>query len=419
MLAFRYFADLKETYGWMWVQLFSFEWLKSYYYLLLLWRNIRNMRTAIIFLLSFLVFSSSFGQWLPEGLRSSPRLEARDSAKLTVKGDILGFFKNDEYVSPVSKGKTLPGMRVEPSIGYQLGTSVRAELILNAMYYSGDVLEHGDKFVGSVGARLQYSPQSISNLHLLLGNYYGGANHRLVEPMYAWERHLVDKSESGLQVLYDSGNFFGDVWVNWRQYIEQGDSVPEILTFGVSSELKLPSLKNGRLNFKIPFQLLIYHEGGEIDVSDSKMVVVGNLATGVCAEYKVDRDFLKSIGLNVYALGYYDKRPDLTKRPYDKGWALYPTLQFDASPFKASFGYWHGHKYFSFLGESLFNSFNMYNPDEVLPKRDLFVAKFLYSKQITKGFTWGAHLDTYSELRGTFKMNYSFGVYMRFNTRFY
>lgn len=374
-----------------------------------------------ILIIFFAILSSvlSYGQWTPEGLTTSPELNASDSSRVTVKGNILGFFKNDEYVSPLTKGRTLPGVRLEPSIGYQIGTSVRADVILNAMYYSGDVLEHGDKFAGSIDVRLQYSPQSTPDLHLVLGNYYGGLNHRLVEPMYAWERHLNDDSESGFQLLYKTESLFLDTWVNWRQYIEPGDSVPEILSFGLSSSVKLPSMKEGRLRFSLPLQLMIYHEGGQIDVSESKMIVAGNLATGICSEYSVGDGTLKNIGFNLYALGYYDKRPDPEKRPYDKGWALYPTLQLDMSPFKASLGYWHSKKYFSFMGNPLFNSFNVYEQEQALPTRDLLVTKFFYSSQIDKRFTWGAHLETYTELNDKFKTNYSFGVYMRMNTRFF
>lgn len=375
------------------------------------------MKIRAIFILAFFLSAVAYGQWTPGAFWSSPQLEARDSAKVTVKADIIGFFKNDEYISPVAKGRTLPGLQFEPAVGYQIGTQVRADIILNAKYYSGDILEHGHKFAGYIDARIQYSPKEIPDFHLVLGHYYGGANHRLIEPMYSWERHFVDDPESGLQALYNSKNFSIDSWINWRQYIDKGDSVPEILTFGVSSSLKLPALSNNRLKLSVPFQLMIYHEGGQIDVSDSKMIVAGNLATGLCSEYELGGRFLKSIGFNLYALGYYDKRPDANKRPYSKGWALYPTLQLDASPFKASIGYWHAHKYYSFLGEALFNSFDTYNPTEVLPNRGLLVTKFLYTKQIGKEFTLGAHFDAFSELRGTFKTNYSFGVYMRLNTR--
>lgn len=360
-----------------------------------------------------------YGQWTPEGFGTSPKLEARDSSKITVKANVIGFFKNNEYVSPIAKGKTLPGVQFEPTVGYQIGTRIRAEIGFYGVYYSGDELEHGDLLIGNTISRIQYSPDAAVDLHLILGNYYGGLNHRLIEPMYAWERHLNSKPESGFQLLLEKENIFMDAWVNWSRYIEYGDSVPEILTVGLSSSMKVPSFSTERLKITIPFQMLIYHEGGQIDVSNTKMIVAGNLAAGICSEYQLGDRFFKSVGFNFYALGYYDKLPNKDMRPYNKGWALYPTLQVDASPFKASVGYWRAHKYFSFMGEPLLNSFNMYYPGQVIPDRNLLVAKFLFSRQVCKEFTWGGHLETYSELRGEFKTNYSFGLYMRFNTRFF
>ena len=359
----------------------------------------------------FLLSISVYSQWIPEKLTTSPILAERDSNKLTINADVVGFLKNNEYFSPIVKGETFPGIRIRPTVAYQLGTKLKAEFGMAGLYYSGDQQKDGTYLFNGVFAKLQYAIKP--NLNLVFGNYYDGINHRLIEPLYKWERQLIDKPESGLQLIYEDKKYFADVWLNWQRFIQKGDSVPEVLTFGVSSSMRLTK-SDSPLKISIPLQLVIHHQGGQIDVSEEKMIVSGNLATGICSEYSLQNKFIKSVGMNLYLIGYYDKLPDNSTRPYDKGWGLYPTFTVDASPFKAMIGYWYAKKFYSFEGEPLFASFNTDYLNEVLPNRSMITFKASYSQQLHKMFSVGAQIETYSDLnRG--KTDYSFGAYLRFN----
>lgn len=371
------------------------------------------MKSRLILLLFFLPIYI-YGQWIPERLTTNPALAPQDSNRLTIEADVLGFFKNNEYFSPIAKGKTIPGVRFEPKVGYQLGKQFKAELGVLGIYYSGDQQKDGMVFFNQVTARLQYDV--TPEFHVLLGNYYGGVNHRLLEPLYNWDQHLDGKPESGIQLIYKNEKYFADAWVNWERYIEYGDSVPEILTFGVSASMELTSPKN-RLRFWIPFQLTIHHIGGQIDTSSEKMVVAGNAATGIRSEYAIEGSFIKSVGASLYALGYYDKLENLDLRPYNNGWGLYPMVQLKAKRWEAMVGYWHARRFYSFLGNPLFASFNTYYPDELLTRRQLLTTKFSYSKRVNKAFSWGAHAETYTDLKRG-RTDYSFGLYMRFTGQF-
>lgn len=365
----------------------------------------------LISIILILISISAYSQWTPDKLTTSPWLMESDSNRITVNADIIGFLKNNEYFSPIVKGETLPGISIRPTIAYQLGTNLKAELGMTSMYYSGDQQRDGTYLFNGIYAKLQYAVKP--NFNLVFGNYYGGVNHRLIEPLYKWERQLIDKPESGLQLIYEDKKYFADVWLNWQRFIQKGDSVPEVLTFGVSSSITLTKADNP-LRISIPLQLVIYHQGGQIDVSEEKMIVSGNLATGVCSEYSINHKLIKSIGANIYLVGYYDKLPDNSIRPYDKGWGIYPVLTVDASPFKAMVGYWNAKKFYSFEGEPLFASFNTDYPNEVLRNRSMLTFKASYSQQLHKKFSLGGQIETYSDLnRG--KTDYSFGVYLRFN----
>jgi len=336
-------------------------------------------------------------------------LNEKDSNRLSIEIEFTGFFKNNEYFSPVSKGETFPGVRMRPTVSYQIDSKLDAELGMVGLYYSGDNQKDKTYVFNGIFAKLQYSIRP--NLNLIFGNYYGGVNHRLIEPLYKWEKHLVDKPESGLQFIFENEKYFSDTWLNWQRFIQHGDSVPEVLTFGTSNSIKLTSPKS-RISLSVPLQLVIHHQGGQIDTSSEKMIVSGNLATGICSELSLNNRFFKSVGLNIYWVGYYDKIENRETRPYTKGWGIYPVFTVDATPFKGMLGFWRADKFFSFEGEPLFASFNPLYSDSKLEKRNILTMKLSYSKQLHKMFSLGAQIETYSDLDRE-KTDYSFGIYLR------
>ena len=373
------------------------------------------MQIKYIILFVFLLFLPTIlcSQWIPQKLLPSTQIAGNDSNKLSFSFEMIGFFKNNEYFGPLEKGRTLPGTKVLPKLVYQVNNNFRAELGAYSIYYSGEQ-EKGKAYVDGVFARMQYSPKP--ELNLVLGNIYGGVNHRLIEPLYQWERQFVERPESGLQVIFQNERYFADTWINWKRYIERGDSVPEVLTFGFSLDAKLTKPKN-YFQVSIPVQLLINHSGGQIDTSDEPMVVKGNLATGICVERFLKHRFFESIALKTYLTGYYDKFSNKKIRPYNKGWGAYPVVQVNTPLFSLMTGYWYAERFYSLEGEQLFGSFNPNYPSEKIPVRKLITCKLIYSQQLLKNLTIGAQVETYSDLK-LGPTDYSFGLFLRFDQDF-
>lgn len=368
------------------------------------------MKKAVIILFKLLVCVSIYPQWNPEYLATSPVLLEKDSNRFNINAEVVGFLKNNEYFSPIVKGATYPGVQFMPVISYQVENRLKAEFGMTGLYYSGDQQKDGVYVFNAVHAKLQYAIRPHFNL--IFGNYYGGVNHRLIEPLYKWERQLIDKPESGLQLIFDNERFFVDAWLNWQRFIQKGDSVPEVLTFGTSA---LFTLTKPESPFKVslPVQLLIHHQGGQIDVSEEKMIVSGNLATGISTEFFLNKKLIQSVRMDCYVLAYYDKLPDNSVRPYDHGWGIYPVITVNGFPFKLMAGYWRSRKFYSFEGEPLFSSFNTDYPDEILTERSLVTFKASYSRQLHRMFAIGAQIETYTDLdRG--ETDYSFGICLRF-----
>ncbi len=355
-----------------------------------------------------------YAQWIPDKLLTSPQLLENDSNRWAFSIDMTGFFKNNEYFSPLENGYTLPGINLLPKIQYQVNNRFRAQLGTYSVFYSGEQREDGIHFINDIFVQMEYVVKP--DFYLVFGNIYGGLNHRLIEPLYQWEKQFTSRPESGLQLLYQDKQYFADVWINWQRYIERGDSVPEVLTFGTSASLQLTHLESS-INLSIPFQLLINHHGGQIDTSDEKMIVLGNAVTGIHSEWSFKKSFIQSIAFDTYLAGYYDKLPDPTLRPYDKGWGVYPVLQVKSSLFTLMTGYWYAEHFYAFDGEPLLGSFNPYEPGNQVPIRKMITAKLAYSQQLLESLSIGAQIETYTDLvlKST---DYSFGVYIRFNKEF-
>ncbi|MDL2299432.1 hypothetical protein LJC21_01850 [Bacteroides sp. OttesenSCG-928-E20] len=373
------------------------------------------MKCLFNFLLLLSLSLNAYAQWTPEILLTSPTIPEADNNKLTVDIEAIGFFKNNEYFSPVSLGQTFPGIFIRPRIACQIDNKLRLELGMTGLYFSGDQQKDGLSVFNSVFARIQYAIRP--NFHLVFGNYYDGANHRLIEPLYRWEQQLIESPESGLQLLYNTDRVFADIWLNWQRYIEHGDSVPEALTFGASASYRLTDEARS-FKLAIPAQLTIYHQGGQIDTSNEKKVVTINAATGVNMEWRVSRHFIRSIGFDAYLVGYYDKLPNSEVRPYSKGWGIYPVFKLNAKYFKFMTGYWYARNFYSSEGDPLFASFNPRYPEANLPTRQMITSKLTYFKPLHKAFSLGGQVEMYYDTKLK-QFDYSFGINLRLNTQLF
>jgi hypothetical protein len=349
-------------------------------------------------------------QWRPESLLQYPAIVAADSNRLSLVTDMTGFFKNNEYFSPVAVGQTYPGIALTTALVYQAGGIFRAEAGAYAVKFSGR-----NNF-SSLQAFLRLQYAITPSFNMVVGNLYGGVNHRLIEPLYQWERHYTANPESGLQFVLDNDRWFADIWVDWQRYIERNDNFPEALAFGLSASWQATDPES-RYHLSLPLQLLIQHHGGQIDVSDEPMIVLGNLATGLCARVDMNSRWMQSIGLDVYATGYYDRYPNESLRPFGKGWGIYPVLHVHATRFSFLAGYWYAEKFYAFQGESLFGTFNFFAPLQQMPIRSMLTLKVVYEQKLYKSVSLGVHMETYTDMKRR-KMDYSFGIHIRFTPRF-
>lgn len=276
--------------------------------------------------------------------------------ELHLEFDNISFFKDNEWNGSVVSGYTLPGLWFQPKVVYTAAPELRLEAGMHTLLYSGttkypntiyqDIAQwkgeqyfSGTHLIPFFRANIQ-----LSNLHLVLGNLYGGSNHGLSDAMFSSELNLTSDPEMGLQMIYDNRRLHYDMWVNWQSFIFKGDFHQESFVFGISTRYKLAH------NLHLTASALAHHRGGEIDtITVNSVNTVMNGSFGVRYHHPTPHlAWMRSWSLGADILGYYQESGKMW--PKDKGWALYGEGRIAfAYGINAKVAYMMNHDYISIL----------------------------------------------------------------------
>lgn len=339
----------------------------------------------------------------------SYQINSEDTGKIFLRLDNTSFFKNNEYFGQITDGYTALGFHVTPQIEYTLHPKLKIAGGVHLLKYSGR-----DEFTKAIPLlSIQYKPHKY--LNMILGNIYGTTNHSVIEPMFEFERYLNNYIENGIQFLWDSKSIHADLWLDWEQYILQGDPFQEKFNVGLSSQIKLYKFSE---NFEIgfDFQNIVRHEGGQVNKKNKPLYTVFNNATGFSIDYYLNWKFIEKIKFTPYVVNYQDLSPT-NEQMYIDGTAYYPTLELSSNNFQLFLGYWYSEQYITPLGNPLFESISRNKWWVDNPVRELFLAKISYNKNLFNGVNLSFRVETYSDLLDG-NMDYSFGLILLFNDRF-
>ena len=240
------------------------------------------------------------------------------------------------------KGYTLPGAWINPKISYQPLPSLKVEGGVHMLIYDGayrypnyayqDISKWKGMHYQKGTHMLPYfrGQLNLGNVHFVLGDLYGGSNHRLILPMYNPELNLTADPEAGFQVIYDSPKFHLDAWINWQSFIFEFDTHQEAFVAGLSTEVKFNSPQS-RVHWYAPLQVVGQHRGGEQDDAGGTVETFINGAVGLGMLWNVGNSGLRKLNWEASVLGYYRQAGKMW--PFYKGTGYYTTL-------KAVFKYW-------------------------------------------------------------------------------
>ena len=401
----------------------------------------RTLRCSLSASLLFIFCTTSLrAQMVDKICTTDFEIDPERKKELSFELDNISFFKNNEFDGTMLKGYTLPGLWVQPKLVYYPTDNIRLEAGAHLLWYSGayqypcfsytDISNwKGTQYQRGAHVLPYFRAQlALGDVHFVLGNIYGGANHRLIDPLFNPELNLTADPEAGIQILYNSKNFDLDVWGNWQSFIFRGDTHQEEFTFGVSSRVKF-NRETSPVHCYIPIQLLAQHRGGELDtITDNSVQTLMNGAVGLGITWNMERRILKRVNVEFDAAGYYQQAGELW--PFDKGFGLYGSAFVDLKDFRVKAGYWQCDNFVSMFGIPYFGAVSMKEEGATFDKPQTLYGSVEYSRTFGKHYAIGLKADIYQYYPGVMKRadgstfepgtltGFSVGAYIRLNPSF-
>ncbi len=333
-------------------------------------------------------------------------LEAVDSGKLFVGLNALGFFKNNEYVRTVVKGYTLFGYQFQPYLSYHVAKNVRIDA---GAYFQKDF---GNTNISTVAPIFSVKWKS-KDLSVIFGNLEGSLNHRLIEPLYDFERVLTNRLETGVQFQINREDLFADAWIDW-QYMEYlNDSKQEQFVGGLSLQKRVLRVGSGALY--VPLQIIARHQGGQIDAAGLPIQSVVNTALGVNWIQPLT-GWVKEAGISGYYV--FDKDITRTRQAYLDGDGVYIN-GYMATRFglEVMASYWQGQEFMSFQGGKIYPAVSL-DGQSIQPSPNLMILRFLYNYQVADQLVLSLRYEPYYDL--SYKsFQYAYGFYINYRARYF
>lgn len=367
-------------------------------------------RPGILFLLfctSHLVCAQLDNQVFEDRLR----INKADSGRLFLGLNTLGFAKNNEYTNNIVDGATLFGYQFSPHLSYRPSGDIRldAGIFLKKDFGADDFTDVEPLF------SFAWKPGDFS---LIFGNLESSLNHRLIEPLYDFERVMNDRLENGLQLQWIKEGLFLDLWVDWENAIFRGDEEQEEITGGLSLDYRV--FNNDRVSVGIPLQVLIYHLGGQINLNTDPVVTLVNSAFGANFEYRFPKsNFIRSWRMDHYYVLYGDPSSQ-TQQAFEEGGGFYFNFLLNTRfNLGAMVSYWNAKEFIAPRGGPLYQSVSnkVGDPLGVEEDREILLLRFLYDLKIADGVYLTARFEPFYDLRNA-TFEHSIGFYINYRTNF-
>jgi hypothetical protein len=164
-------------------------------------------------------------------------------------------------------------------------------------------------------------------------------------------------------------------------------------------------------------QATLGHHGGQINFNPPPLETHYNIATGVEAIKELN-GWIEKLTVDGFYV-YYKNVSSVLVRPYLDGEGIY--LNANA---KTTLGldlmltYWQGREYQSVQGGKIYPSVSVFDHTVQREKMQLVMLRFLYHKEIMEGLQGSLRFEPYYDL-GFQSVQYSYGLYLQFNDRFF
>lgn len=333
-----------------------------------------------------------------------------DDEKWAFRFYLHTFFKNNEYFGDFVKGYTLTGFHLCPQLTYNYNSMLKIQVIWNILKYNGyDNFSEYKPY-----ARIVFRPKKCFSV--ICGYLEGNIRHKLTEPIYNPERYYTDNIENGLQFLVNKPHRYdGDTWLNWEKFILWGDPWQEQLTFGHHSDFQV--IHNKSFSAGLSGELLISHQGGQIDATNEKVQSLENGGLGVFFRKvgSVDSRSFRFFSVESFFLQFHciDPTPSI---PYLDGYAIYNKAFLKFSNFGLTLGDWYANRFINFRGDKLFTCRAIETTDNKTNRNVIFSELFFCKDYFDNVFTLKAGINGYFDT-DELTMEYSYMFSMIFSIK--
>jgi hypothetical protein len=310
-------------------------------------------------------------------------------------------------------GFTLFGYQFNPQLGYQISKNLSIEggIFLNKDFGNTKFTQIFPTF------SLRYYKKDFK---MVFGNLDGSLNHQLIEPLYNFERVFSNRLENGAQFTLNKKHFDFDVWIDWLNMEYRESSTQEKIMSGINTNLI--KFSRGNWDFRLPFQGIVIHRGGQIDTVESGSHTDFNYAAGAVVNYRTHGKYIKNV--------YVDARYVLRSNNYYSGglethtWGdgFFGNVGFKgAYQTDVQFSYWYGEAYENELGGDLYSSksravaYSSYYSERI---RELLIARFTKKIPLAQGINLTLRIEPYYDFRDV-QLEYSYGFYITIDEKFW
>ena len=334
-------------------------------------------------------------------------LFSHNAGELRVSLNAFTFFKDNEYFNKIVDGYTLYGTQLNPQLVYYPTKDLRLE---------GGVFlwkDFGNPQLKQVRPTFR-ATWTMGKQQIILGNIRANLHHNYIEPMFNFERVMLNPLEEGIQMRYTGKRLFVDQWVDWQRQQYRYSNYQEEVAGGLSSSYRI-SPDNSPWTVALPFQFTAIHHGGQIDTLDKPLQTVFNEAFGLEARRTLGGPTLRAFRFNGYVLGYQDYSFTKGQFPFQYGRALYLNGTLETRFADVMVSYWQGSRFMAPLGGDLYQSASrtVSNPDFLDRKRNIIFVRLLRDFRISDGAALTARVEPVFDLNAKL-LDYSFGIYLNF-----
>lgn len=323
----------------------------------------------------------------------------------------FNYLRNYEYFNRIQDGYTLFGGQLEPQLIYY----PNKQLSLSAGV-------HLRKDFGGRGIYRSFPLFSIKyqkgNTSLINGVLEGSIHHRMIEPIYDFEKRITEPVEYGTQFIIDNSSLFLDAFINWKRMIYKPSPEQEQILGGASAEFKL--VKNDKVSFSLPLQLTVYHLGGQIDTVSAPLQTLVNSAIGFKLKL-TGNGFVKAFRSENYYTHYNDLS-FTSVQAFTNGGGWYINNGIDTKLGSLMSTYWDARGYISSNGMPLYQSVSQHinYPGYTERKRQLVMLRYSYQKKLVANLYIDFRFEPFIDLNrvGSKRVEFSNSTFLLYKQEF-